>query len=121
MMASRKNAMGAQVGKSSATPCLALHGLSKQFGGLQAVKDITLEIHPGDRMGILGPNGAGKTTLFHLITGVLPPSSGQILLFGQDVTRWPPHRRTALGMARTFQITTLFPKLTVLDNVLLAV
>jgi branched-chain amino acid transport system ATP-binding protein len=116
-----KDAMGAQVGRSSAVPCLALRGLSKHFGGLQAVKDLTLEIHPGDRMGVLGPNGAGKTTLFHLITGVLPPTSGQILLFGQDVTRWPPYRRTALGMARTFQITTLFPRLTVLENVLLAV
>jgi branched-chain amino acid transport system ATP-binding protein len=72
-------------------------------------------------MGILGANGAGKTTLFHLISGVFPPTSGQILRFGRDVTRWPPYRRTALGMARTFQITTLFPRLTVLDNVLLAV
>jgi branched-chain amino acid transport system ATP-binding protein len=113
--------MGARVRDSSAMPCLTLRGLSKHFGGLQAVKGITLEVYPGDRIGILGPNGAGKTTLFHLITGVLPATSGQILLFGRDVTRWPPHRRTALGMARTFQITTLFPKLTVLDNVLLAV
>jgi branched-chain amino acid transport system ATP-binding protein len=113
--------MGARVRDSSAMPCLALRGLSKHFGGLQAVKGVTLEVYPGDRMGILGPNGAGKTTLFHLITGVLPATSGQVLLFGRDVTRWPPHRRTALGMARTFQITTLFPKLTVLDNVLLAV
>src|SRR5918996_732078 len=120
-MDAKKDTMGAQVRNSSAVPCLALRGLSKHFGGLQAVKDITMEIHPGDRMGVLGPNGAGKTTLFHLITGVLAPTSGQILLFGQDVTRWPPHRRTARGMARTFQITTLFPKLTVLDNVLLAV
>jgi branched-chain amino acid transport system ATP-binding protein len=120
-MAARKDAVGPQVGESSAVPCLILRGLSKHFGGLQAVKGITLEVHPGDRMGILGPNGAGKTTLFHLITGVLAPTSGQILLFGRDVTRWAPHRRSALGMARTFQITTLFPKLTVLDNVLLAV
>src|SRR5688500_16888944 len=109
-MAARKDAMGPQVRESSAVPCLTLRGLSKHFGGLQAVKSITLEVHPGDRMGILGPNGAGKTTLFHLITGVLAPTSGQILLFGQDVTRWAPHRRSALGMARTFQITTLFPK-----------
>jgi branched-chain amino acid transport system ATP-binding protein len=113
--------MGAQVQTNSRVPCLSLRGLSKHFGGLQAVKDIAFDLSPGDRMGILGPNGAGKTTLFHLITGVLPPSRGQILLFGQDVTRWPPYRRTALGMARTFQITSLFPKLTVLDNVLLAV
>jgi branched-chain amino acid transport system ATP-binding protein len=120
-MTDRQDVTGAQVKGSSAVPCLALRGLSKHFGGLQAVKDISLEIRPGDRQGILGPNGAGKTTLFHLITGVVPPSNGQILLFGRDVSRWPPHRRTALGMARTFQITTLFPKLTVLDNVLLAV
>jgi branched-chain amino acid transport system ATP-binding protein len=102
-------------------PCLALRGLSKSFGGLEAVRDITLEVYPGERKGIIGPNGAGKTTLFNLITGVLPPTSGQVLLFSADVTRWPPYRRTALGMARTFQITTLFPRLTVLDNVLLAV
>jgi branched-chain amino acid transport system ATP-binding protein len=120
-MATEHDAMGAQISESGAIACLALRGLSRYFGGLQAVGDITLEIHPGDRMGILGPNGAGKTTLFHLITGVLPPSSGQIVLFGQDVTRWPPYRRTALGMARTFQITTLFPRLTVLENILLAV
>jgi branched-chain amino acid transport system ATP-binding protein len=102
-------------------PCLALRALSKSFGGLLAVKDIDLEVYPGDRKGIIGPNGAGKTTLFNLITGVLSVSRGQILLFGEDVTTWPTHRRVARGMARTFQITMLFPKLTVLDNVLLAV
>jgi branched-chain amino acid transport system ATP-binding protein len=85
------------------------------------VREVTLEVFPGERKAIIGPNGAGKTTLFNLITGVLPPSSGEIVLFGRDVTRWPSHQRTALGMARTFQITSLFPKLTVLDNVLLAV
>ncbi|HEU4922270.1 MAG TPA: ABC transporter ATP-binding protein [Burkholderiales bacterium] len=85
------------------------------------MREVTLEVFPGERKAIIGPNGAGKTTLFNLITGVLPSSSGEILLFGRDVTRWPSHQRTALGMARTFQITSLFPKLTVLDNVLLAV
>jgi len=99
---------------------LELKGLSKSFGGLAAVREVTLEVFAGERKAIIGPNGAGKTTLFNLITGVLPSSSGQVLLFGCDVTRWPSHRRTALGMARTFQITSLFPKLTVLDNVLLA-
>jgi branched-chain amino acid transport system ATP-binding protein len=84
------------------------------------VREVTLEVHPGERKALIGPNGAGKTTLFNLITGVFPPSSGEIVLFGQDVTRWPSHQRTALGMARTFQITSLFPKLTVLENVLLA-
>jgi branched-chain amino acid transport system ATP-binding protein len=100
---------------------LELQGLSKSFGGLHAVQDVNLRIYPGDRKAIIGPNGAGKTTLFNVITGVLPASSGQVLLFGQNITRWPSHRRTALGMARTFQITNLFPKLTVLENVLLAI
>jgi branched-chain amino acid transport system ATP-binding protein len=102
-------------------PALELRGLSKSFGGLRAVRDVTLKIMPGDRKAIIGPNGAGKTTLFNLITGIFPATSGQVLLFGRDVTSLPSHRRTALGMARTFQITSLFPKLTVLDNVLLAI
>jgi branched-chain amino acid transport system ATP-binding protein len=102
-------------------PVLELRALSKSFGGLRAVRDDTLKIMPGDRQAIIGPNGAGKTTLFNLITGIFPATSGQVVLFGQDVTKWPSHRRTALGMARTFQITSLFPKLTVLDNVLLAI
>jgi branched-chain amino acid transport system ATP-binding protein len=102
-------------------PVLELQGLSKAFGGLRAVRGVSLKIMPGDRKAIIGPNGAGKTTLFNLITGTLPASSGKVLLFGEDVTAWPSHRRTALGMARTFQVTSLFPKLTVLDNVLLAI
>jgi branched-chain amino acid transport system ATP-binding protein len=85
------------------------------------VRGVSLKILPGERKAIIGPNGAGKTTLFNLITGTLPASSGHVLLYGQDVTRWPSHRRAALGMARTFQVTSLFPKLTVLDNVLLAI
>jgi len=100
---------------------LELKNLSKSFGGLHATHDVTLRIMPGDRKAIIGPNGAGKTTLFNLITGIYPVTSGHVLLFGVDVTKWPSHRRTALGMARTFQITHLFPKLTVLDNVLLAI
>jgi branched-chain amino acid transport system ATP-binding protein len=99
---------------------LQVKGLSKSFGGLAAVRDVSLEISSGERKALIGPNGAGKTTLFNLITGVFPSSSGSIHLFGRDVTRWAPHQRTALGMARTFQVTSLFPKLTVLDNVLLA-
>lgn len=106
---------------SAGAPCLSLNGLCKTFGGLSAIQRLNLTVRPGDRKGIIGPNGAGKTTLFNLITGLLPPTSGRIVLFDRDVSRWASHRRTALGMARTFQITTLFPKLTVLDNVLLAV
>ena len=102
-------------------PVLELQGLSKSFGGLDAVRNVNLRIFAGDRRAIIGPNGAGKTTLFNVITGILPATAGQVLLFGRDVTGWPSHRRTALGMARTFQITSLFPKLTVFDNVLLAI
>jgi branched-chain amino acid transport system ATP-binding protein len=102
-------------------PVLELKGLSKTFGGLQAVRDVSLKIMAGDRKAIIGPNGAGKTTLFNLITGIFPATSGQVLLFGHDVTSWPSHRRTGLGMARTFQVTSLFPRLTVLDNVVLAI
>ncbi|MDP2294163.1 MAG: ABC transporter ATP-binding protein [Pseudolabrys sp.] len=106
---------------SGGTPVLELKGLCKSFGGLQATRDVTLRIMPGDRKAVIGPNGAGKTTLFNLITGIYPVTSGQVLLFGQDVTSWPSHKRTSLGMARTFQITHLFPKLSILDNVLLAI
>ena len=107
--------------KRAGGPALELKGLSKSFDGLAAVRDVNLQVFPGDRKAIIGPNGAGKTTLFNVITGILPATSGQVVLFGQDVTGWPTHRRTALGMARTFQITSLFPGLTVLDNVLLAI
>jgi branched-chain amino acid transport system ATP-binding protein len=102
-------------------PVLELKGLSKSFGGLHAVRGVTFRIMPGDRKAIIGPNGAGKTTLFNLITGIFPATSGQVLLFGRDVTGWQSHQRTAMGMSRTFQVTSLFPRLTVLDNVLLAI
>jgi len=106
---------------SDTQPALELRSLTKSFGGLHAVQGVSLTLLPGDRKAIIGPNGAGKTTLFNLITGALPTTSGQTVVFGADVTNWPSHRRTALGMARTFQVTNLFPKLTVLDNVLLAI
>jgi len=102
------------------TPCLVLEGLTKEFGGLIAVDHVDLEIKAGERHGIIGPNGAGKTTLFNLICGDLSPTEGKIVHFGQDVTRLRTHKRIALGMSRTFQINNLFPKLTVLQNVLLA-
>ena len=92
---------------------LELKDLSKSFDGLLAVQNANLVVLPGDRKAIIGPNGAGKTTLFNVITGIYPATSGNVLLFGQDVTSWPSHRRIALGMARTFQITRLFPGLTV--------
>jgi branched-chain amino acid transport system ATP-binding protein len=100
---------------------LSIERLSKNFGGLQALYDLSLEIQPGERRAIIGPNGAGKTTLFHLIGGQLSPSSGRVFLFGQEVTKLPPFRRATLGLARTFQIITLFLNLTVMENMLLAV
>ncbi|HEV8308678.1 MAG TPA: ABC transporter ATP-binding protein [Methylomirabilota bacterium] len=104
----------------AAACALTLSGVSKAFGGLRAVEGVSLDVQPGERRAIIGPNGAGKTTLFNLISGELPPSAGRITLFGRDVTRLPPHRRAALGLGRTYQITNLFPRLTVLANCLLA-
>ena len=83
--------------------------------------DVALAVRAGERRALIGPNGAGKTTLFNLISGELPASSGTITLFGRDVTRAAAHRRAALGLARTFQITNVFSSLTVLENCLLAV
>ena len=100
---------------------LSLSGVTKAFGGLRALDGVDLQVRPGERRAIIGPNGAGKTTLFSLISGEQPPTEGRITLFGRDVTRLPPHRRAALGLARTYQITNLFPRLTVLENCLLAV
>ena len=102
------------------TPALTLSGVSRAFGGLRAVDGVSLEVGAGERRGLIGPNGAGKTTLFHLISGELAPSEGRITLFGRDVTRLAPHRRAALGLGRTYQITNLFPRLTVLENGVLA-
>ena len=100
---------------------LAIDDLSKNFGGVTALAGVSLEIRVGERRVLLGPNGAGKTTLFHAISGNVMPSSGRISLFGRDITRLRPDLRARLGLARTFQITNLFPRLTVLDSVLLAV
>lgn len=99
---------------------LECHGLSKRFAGLEAVSNVTLQIIPGERRGVIGPNGAGKTTLFRLISGEFPVTSGTIRLFDHDVTRVPCHRRTHMGLGRTFQITNLFPTMTVLDNLVVA-
>jgi len=85
------------------------------------VDGVDLAVQPGERRAIIGPNGAGKTTLFNLISGELGVSSGAIHLFDRDITGLPPHRRAALGLARTFQITNLFPSLSALENGLLAV
>ena len=99
---------------------LTVSGLRKSFGGLHVTRGVNLDIAPGERRLIIGPNGAGKTTLFNLITGELSPDSGSIRLFGKDITRVPSRRRPHLGMARTYQIITLFPNDTIIHNVSLA-
>jgi branched-chain amino acid transport system ATP-binding protein len=104
----------------SFVPCLILENLSKDFGGLRAVDEINLTVDPGERRALIGPNGAGKTTLFNLISGVYPASEGKIIYFEKDVTGLPSYRRAALGIARTYQITNLFPNLTVSENLLMA-
>ena len=101
-------------------PALEVRDLNKRFGGLPATRDVSLTVMPGERRLIIGPNGAGKTTLFNLITGELTPDAGTISLLGTDITRVPSHRRPHLGMARTYQIITLFPHDTIIHNVSLA-
>jgi len=100
---------------------LRVEKLSKNFGALMVLYDISFAINREERsVAIIGPNGAGKTTLFNLITGELTPSGGRVYLFSKDITKLPCHRRTHLGMARTFQIVDLFPYFTVMENLLLS-
>ena len=99
---------------------LSVNALTKSFGGLRVTKAVSLAVEPGERRLIIGPNGAGKTTLFNLITGEMKSDSGSIALFGNDITRAPARARAHLGMARTYQIITLFPRDTIVRNVTLA-
>src|SRR5947199_1226918 len=101
------------------TPALEIVNLKKRFGGLPATRDVSLTVMPGERRLIIGPNGAGKTTLFNLITGDLTPDAGSVKLFGQELLGSPTQNRVHLGLARTYQILTLFPKETLIHNVVL--
>ena len=107
----------AETAGTSALECI---NLTKRFGGLEAVSKVNLQVKVGERRAIIGPNGAGKTTFFRLISGEFPVTSGLIRYLGRDITRISCHKRTHLGLGRTFQITSLFPTLTVLDNLILA-
>lgn len=100
---------------------LQVRGLNKAFGGIVVARDITLDLKPGARTALIGPNGAGKTTFANLITGILPPSSGDILLDGKDIRSLGEADRVKAGIAKTFQITTLFRSLTVRENVRLPI
>ncbi len=100
---------------------LRADALNKSFGALTVTRDVSLAVAPGARHALIGPNGAGKTTLVNLITGALKPSSGQVLLGGEDISHLSQHQRTKRGVARTFQINTLFAGLSVIENLYLAV
>jgi len=109
-----------RLGSVSTANALELRGVTKMFGALAALTDVTLTVRPGERRAILGSNGAGKTTLFNCVTGDFLPTSGTIRFFGEDLTRFPAHERIRRGLRRTYQISLLFSGLTVADNVYLA-
>ena len=106
--------------ESEQIPLLEAKNLRKQFGGLVAVEDVSISIREHSLHSIIGPNGAGKTTLFNMISGVLRPTRGQVLFKGRDITHLPIHRIAHLGIGRSFQITNIFPNLTVLENIRLS-
>lgn len=97
---------------------MRIEDLTKTFGGLTAVDGVSFEVEEGEIVGLIGPNGAGKTTIFNLISGLFPPSKGHIYLAGMDISRLKPHRRSLLGVGRTFQVVRTFTDMTVLENVL---
>jgi branched-chain amino acid transport system ATP-binding protein len=99
---------------------LKIDNVSQAYGGLKVLENISFSVAPGEKVALIGPNGAGKTTALNVITGLLSPLSGRIYLAGQDITKLPVQRRIAMGMGRSFQITSLFAELSILENVLLA-
>ncbi len=103
-----------------ADPILTVNGVSKAFGGLMAVSDVSFEIQPGQIVGLIGPNGAGKTTLFNVVSGYYAPTRGKVLFQGKDVSGKPPYALAARGIGRTFQVVKPFAGLSVLDNVVIA-
>jgi branched-chain amino acid transport system ATP-binding protein len=105
---------------STQAPILATRDLGLDIGGARIVADVSLEVRAGELVGIIGPNGAGKTTLFNLLSGTIRPTAGRVELDGKDVTRDPPHRRTQAGLGRSFQVSSVFPLLSVGENVRLA-
>jgi branched-chain amino acid transport system ATP-binding protein len=100
---------------------LETRGLTRAFGSLIAINDVSLAVEPGELRAVIGPNGAGKTTFFNLISGLFPPTRGSIFFNGQDITRLSANKRVALGVSRTFQVTEIFPELTVSENLMIAV
>ena len=104
----------------STAPVIATEGVGKRFGGFRALNNVTVAFYPGRLTSIIGPNGAGKSTFFNVLSGAFPPSEGKVLFEGRDITGTPQHVFPHLGIAKSFQITNLFPQLTALENVRLA-
>ncbi len=102
-------------------PILELRGLQKRFGDTEIIRGVDLALQPGEHHALIGPNGAGKSTLFHLISGNLQPSGGDVVFAGQRINGWAPERINRTGLARSFQITNIFPRLSVLENLRVAV
>ena len=100
---------------------LKVEHLSQSFGGLTVIEDVSFSLGSAEKVALIGPNGAGKTTLLNVLSGFITPIAGRIYLLGKDVTNMPSHRRVSLGLSRSFQINTLFPNLSLLNNVLLAI
>ncbi len=113
--------MNAEPLKKNAEPTLRLLGVGRRFGGLHAVREVTLDVADGERRAILGPNGAGKTTLFNVISGDMAPSSGTVELFGRDVTHLPARKRAKLGLARTYQQSRMLMGMKVEDAIYLSI
>ena len=113
-------ATGEVCGVSPAAAVLVAEGLTRRFGGLTAVRDVSLSLSPGELHAVIGPNGAGKSTLVNLLSGVLPPSEGRLLLRGEDVTGWKPYQLAQAGIGRSFQKTNVMRGMTVFENVRLA-
>jgi branched-chain amino acid transport system ATP-binding protein len=101
-------------------PALEVKGISRSFGGVVALRDVSFAVRPGEVVGLIGPNGAGKSTLFEIVSGNLPPSAGHISYFGADCTTMPPHLRRRAGMCRTFQKVRLFDSMTIAENIRVA-
>jgi len=105
---------------SGATIALEVRGIGKRFGGLTALRDVSFRVRDGEVIGLIGPNGAGKSTLFEIVSGNMPPSSGQVEFFGEDITTLPVHQRRRAGLCRTFQKVRLFETMTVRENITVA-
>jgi branched-chain amino acid transport system ATP-binding protein len=114
------SAAAVEAAASAAEPILRTERLTRHYGGVRALTDVDFRVEPGKLHAVIGPNGAGKSTLFHVITGRVPPSSGRIFFRGQEITGLPQHQVARLGIARSYQITTIFLNLTVYENIRIA-